>query len=294
MKHKSERQHDCVFSLFIHKVENVNPAQPFYIKWHYKHETGKTKGRVSDANGGVDFGEEFSFDATLFESEDKASHRDSEGPNPSRESGNALGVGPRDTTYDPKHLYVSFKEGSGEHVSALDGSLKSSNTGGAVVCQTCINLSDHIHPFATTKMVVQPLTANPFGPKVYVSVKCFLRHNPRYGPKHIGDGMVIGASRFGVGLGYGLLGVVYDPYIGWKNQAWLGLFKGILIGILGFAIRPLIGLFQLVVYSLWGLGKTPYTAYKWGTGERIKRDIAVIKEFQEEFPKFSLKAHSTH
>ena len=147
----------------------MTPAEPFYVKWHYKYETGKTKGRVANAEGVVDFGEEFSFDATLFESqsaEERAQHRHSEHHGGARESGNTLGIGPRDATYDAKLLYLSFKEGSGEHTSAVDGSLKSHNTGGAVVCQTIVNLSDHIYPFATTKMVVQPLTANPFGPKV--------------------------------------------------------------------------------------------------------------------------------
>ena len=81
MKHKG-RKHDCTFSIFVHRVENALSGEPFYIKWHYKRENGKTKGRIAGEDGVVDFGEEFSFNATLYESEvfeERLSHTDSDG-----------------------------------------------------------------------------------------------------------------------------------------------------------------------------------------------------------------------
>jgi len=118
---------------------------------------------------------------------------------------------------------------------------------------------------------------------------CFLRHVKRQGPRHLGDGLVVGLRKFAVGIGYGLLGVGYDPIQGWKNQRIVGLGKGLVKGLFGLPARPVIGVSQLFLFTLWGLAKTPGTCFKSIKAGTMAKDEKVIKHFQEEFPKFSVK-----
>lgn len=64
-----------------------------------------------------------------------------------------------------------------------------------------------------------------------------------------------------VGLGRGVTGLVYEPYVGAQERGILGMSLGIFKGIGGFIIRPLVGGFEFITQPLIGIINTPKCIY---------------------------------
>mmetsp|Transcript_35528 Transcript_35528/g.56876 ORF Transcript_35528/g.56876 Transcript_35528/m.56876 type:complete len:3214 (+) Transcript_35528:77-9718(+) len=75
-------------------------------------------------------------------------------------------------------------------------------------------------------------------------------------PKHVGDGIMLGAKSLGIGLGYGLSGIVTEPIRGAEVQGVEGFFKGVGIGLLGVAVKPTVGVFDMIAQFLAGVKST--------------------------------------
>jgi vacuolar protein sorting-associated protein 13A/C len=65
-----------------------------------------------------------------------------------------------------------------------------------------------------------------------------------------------------VGLGRGVGGLVYEPYLGAQENGFVGMSFGIFKGIGGFFIRPLVGGFEFITQPLVGIINTPKCIYK--------------------------------
>jgi hypothetical protein len=75
-------------------------------------------------------------------------------------------------------------------------------------------------------------------------------------PKHVGDGMLLGALSLGDGIFNGLSGIVMQPVIGAEAEGVAGFFKGMGKGILGVAVRPTVGVFDMVSRMFVGIRNT--------------------------------------
>ncbi|GBG34175.1 Vacuolar protein sorting-associated protein 13b [Hondaea fermentalgiana] len=75
-------------------------------------------------------------------------------------------------------------------------------------------------------------------------------------PRHLGDGFLLGAKSFGLGLTTGLTGIVMEPMRGAEEEGVEGFFKGVGIGLLGVAIKPTVGALDMVGRFLAGIKST--------------------------------------
>ena len=75
-------------------------------------------------------------------------------------------------------------------------------------------------------------------------------------PKHLGDGMVLGAKEFGYGIFHGLTGVVKSPMQGAKKSGGQGFVKGMGKGVIGAFVKPGVGLFDMATRTTQGIKNT--------------------------------------
>lgn len=72
-------------------------------------------------------------------------------------------------------------------------------------------------------------------------------------PKHIGEGMVWGAKELRSGIKSGLTGIVTSPLDGAKREGVQGFMKGMGKGVIGAAVKPGVGLFDMATRATQGI-----------------------------------------
>jgi vacuolar protein sorting-associated protein 13A/C len=75
-------------------------------------------------------------------------------------------------------------------------------------------------------------------------------------PKHVGEGLLFGARDLGKGLFKGVTGLVEEPMKGAKKEGAEGFFKGLGIGVIGLAARPVMGVMDLATQTTKGIRNT--------------------------------------
>jgi len=96
-------------------------------------------------------------------------------------------------------------------------------------------------------------------------------------PKHAGEGILMGARDFGMGLVEGLGGIIMQPIKGGKKEGAKGVLKGIGKGLIGIGIKPVVGAIDLVSKTTEGIRNTTTIFDKTVTRNRPPRYIGPDK-----------------
>jgi len=75
-------------------------------------------------------------------------------------------------------------------------------------------------------------------------------------PKHIGEGLVMGAQSFGKGLFDGVTGIVRKPVEGAMKDGVEGFAKGLGQGLIGVAVKPVAGVLDMATRTTEGIRNT--------------------------------------
>lgn len=89
--------------------------------------------------------------------------------------------------------------------------------------------------------------------------KEYVRQRERSGrekPRHVGQGFVLGVEELSTGLYQGLTGVWTAPISGARSKGLGGLVKGVGKGMIGAAVKPGVGLFDLATRTTQGIRNT--------------------------------------
>jgi len=82
---------------------------------------------------------------------------------------------------------------------------------------------------------------------------------PKSNPKNIVSGVGYGTWSLLKGIGTGLSGIVVEPYRGAKENGVKGASLGVAKGIIGLVVKPCVGTYGLVEYTVKGTVNTPGT-----------------------------------
>ena len=77
--------------------------------------------------------------------------------------------------------------------------------------------------------------------------------NNREKAKHVGQGISLGAKELGTGLFKGITGVVTAPISGAKREGVGGMIKGLGKGVIGAAVKPGVGIFDMCTRTTEGI-----------------------------------------
>lgn len=75
----------------------------------------------------------------------------------------------------------------------------------------------------------------------------------------VSEGIMVGTQELGKNIVEGVTGIVVSPYRGWETGGGVGFGMGIAKGILGVALKPAIGVFDLASRATEGLRNTAFT-----------------------------------
>jgi hypothetical protein len=81
-------------------------------------------------------------------------------------------------------------------------------------------------------------------------------------PKHAISGIILGTKFFGRELGFGVAGLIGNPYRSARRGNVSSLAKGVASGVGGLVVAPFVGCFGLVAISAEGLGATASKSLK--------------------------------
>ena len=84
----------------------------------------------------------------------------------------------------------------------------------------------------------------------------YVRERERHGrekPKHFGEGMVWGAKELTTGFKKGITGIITSPLDGAKKEGVGGFVKGMGKGVIGVAVKPGVGLFDMATRTTQGI-----------------------------------------
>ena len=83
----------------------------------------------------------------------------------------------------------------------------------------------------------------------------------------VSEGVYMGTKELGKSIVEGVSGIVVSPYRGWEAGGGVGLATGMARGLLGVALKPAVGVFDLVSRGTEGLRNTAF-----GGGDRLLGD----------------------
>ncbi|KAJ1441155.1 hypothetical protein B484DRAFT_317530, partial [Ochromonadaceae sp. CCMP2298] len=72
----------------------------------------------------------------------------------------------------------------------------------------------------------------------------------------VSEGLYVGTQELGKNIVEGVAGIVVSPYRGWESGGGVGLGMGIAKGLLGVALKPAVGVFDLASRATEGLRNT--------------------------------------
>jgi hypothetical protein len=75
----------------------------------------------------------------------------------------------------------------------------------------------------------------------------------------VSEGLYVGTQELGKNIVEGVTGIVVSPYRGWETGGGVGLGMGIAKGILGVALKPAVGVFDLASRATEGLRNTAFS-----------------------------------
>jgi hypothetical protein len=75
----------------------------------------------------------------------------------------------------------------------------------------------------------------------------------------VSEGLYVGTQELGKNIVEGVTGIVVSPYRGWETGGGVGLGMGLAKGILGVALKPAVGVFDLASRATEGLRNTAFT-----------------------------------
>lgn len=103
------------------------------------------------------------------------------------------------------------------------------------------------------------LKQQPLKPVEVVPYSVTPAKKPKSNPKNIVSGVGYGTWSLLKGIGTGLSGIVVEPYKGAKENGVKGASIGVAKGIIGLVVKPCVGTYGLVEYTVKGTVNTPGT-----------------------------------
>uniref|UniRef100_A0A7S2SNU4 Uncharacterized protein n=2 Tax=Mucochytrium quahogii TaxID=96639 RepID=A0A7S2SNU4_9STRA len=90
----------------------------------------------------------------------------------------------------------------------------------------------------------------------YILRQARMRNDVVHEPINIGEGFLAGTQAFGGGVANGVMGVVKQPYRGYRKGGTIGMFAGLGRGAVGVVVKPFVSIFDAAALFLRGVSNT--------------------------------------